>query len=426
MEAPDARQDDRSPARFGLKRLPLALAALACGYAIFIAVAMVQGYRAAARGEMPLYTDFTPTYAASLLVREIPAEYLYLPRPMTEAGRRAAHAMYDDISTEQARGVGFAPWMYPPTFILLIAPLAYLPYLPSWFLWLTVTALPYFAAIRQILPARLAGPFALAAPPAFFNVMYGQTGFLTGGLIGLGLALLERRPALAGALIGLASVKPHFGVLIPLALIAGGYWRALFAASLTVIAMIVASVVAFGDDPWFGFIGTSLFHLEGFAAGAYNFVPMTTVLSTLHMAGMTVENAWRGQYASAAAMALLVIWAWRRRPCRADTLGLRAAILCLATPLGLPMAYLYDLVLIVPAVAWLWADLRLQGARPWEYALLASAFAALLAVKAIAATFGVQIGALLTAALLVLAVLRYRKSLFPGPTELQGSPLAQP
>jgi hypothetical protein len=98
-------------------------------------------------------------------------------------------------------------------FIFAVAPLAYLPYLPSYLLW-------------------------LAAPPVFFNVMYGQTGFLTGGLIGLGLVLLGRRPILAGILVGLASVKPHFGVLIPLALIAGGYWR-VFAAVATMAAIVV-------------------------------------------------------------------------------------------------------------------------------------------------------------------------------------------
>ena len=61
------------------------------------------------------------------------------------------------------------------------------------------------------------------------------SGFLIGGLIALGLTLLSSRPWLAGLLIGLASVKPHFGVLIPLALVAGGYWRSFFSAALTVI-----------------------------------------------------------------------------------------------------------------------------------------------------------------------------------------------
>jgi hypothetical protein len=403
-------QDLLHPSPDRMTRLLLWL--VAGSYALFIGWTVAGGYRSAGRGEMPLYTDYTPAYAASLLVREIPAENLYRPRMMTEAGRRAARAIYgEDISDEQAGGVGFAPWMYPPTFILVIAPLACLPYLLSWFVWLIATAAPYLATIRYILPAPLAWPFALAAPPAFFNAMYGQTGFLVAGLIGLGLALLDRRPLWAGLLIGLASVKPHFGVLIPLALIAGGHWRTVAAATLTLIGTAIASILAFGDDPWFGFIGTTLFNLDGFAAGAYNFHAMTTVLSSLRLAGFAQDTAWLAQSASAALMAVVVTWAWWRGRTRPDTRSLQAAILCLATPLALPMAYLYDLVLVVPAAAWLWADLRQRGAHPGERALLIGAFAALLTVKAVATTFGVQIGPLLLALLLGLALRRHHAAL---------------
>ncbi len=388
----------------------LALWLVAAGYALFVAWTLAGGYRSAERGEIPVYTDYTPTYAASLLVRELPAENLYLPRMMAAATREAARRIYGDIGEAQAHAVGFAPWMYPPTFILAVVPLAYLPYLLSWFAWLAATAVPYVLAMRRILPPSLAWPFAFAAPPVFFNAMYGQTGFLTGGLIGLGLALLGRRPVWAGVLIGLASVKPHLGILIPLAFLAGGHWRAFAAATVTVLAMIAASVLAFGDDPWFAFIGTALFHLEGFAAGAYDLVPMTTVLATLRLAGASLDTAWAAQYASAALMALLVAWAWWRGRRRPDTLGLQAAVLCLATLLAVPMAYLYDLVLLVPAAAWLWADFTERGARRWERVALIGALAAILAVKAVAG-FGLQLGAPIVAVLLGLAVCRYRAAL---------------
>lgn len=397
-----------------MKRTLFAIAAMwmvAVAYAAFVGLTLAGGYRAAARGDMPLYIDFTPIYAASILSREIPAENLYRPRYMAEAERRAAFAAYPGITAEQARGVGFSAWMYPPTFILLVVPLAYLPYLASWFAWLALTAVPFLAAIRRIIPGPAALPFALATPPVFFNVMYGQTGFLTAGLIGLGLVLLRHRPAWAGVLIGLASVKPHFGILLPLALIAGGHWRAFYAASLTVLAAILASLVAFGDDPWFGLIGTMLFHLDGFAAGAYNFAPMTTVLATVRMAGFSIESAWTAQYLASAAMAALTGWTWWRGRRSPETHGLQCALLCLATPLALPMTYLYDLVLVVPAAAWLWVDLNRRGANRLEYALFGLPLSALLAVKWVATTFGIQIGAACIGLLLALAVLRYRNAL---------------
>jgi alpha-1,2-mannosyltransferase len=374
-------------------------------YAVFATWTLSGGYRSAARGEMPLYTDYTPRYAASLLLQAAPAEYLYVPDAMRQAGREAARAIYPGITEQQAAGVGFAPWMFPPTFMLVVAPLALVPYWISWTAWLALTALPYLAAIRRILPAALALPFALAAPPAFFNVMFGQTGFLVAGLIALGLTQLEERPWLAGVLIGLASIKPHFGLLIPLALLAGGYWRTLAAATLTVVALIAASIMAFGDEPWFAFLGTFQFNLEAFQVGAINLIPMTSLLSTLTLAGLTLESAWHAQYLMSAGMAMLVAWSWwigRKCP---DTLGLRCAILCLATPLAVPLAFLYDLVLIVPAAAWLVADLLRRQGRGWEYALLALCLAALLVVKPLAAA-SFQVGPLLIAGLLGLGLRR--------------------
>jgi len=44
--------------------------------------------------------------------------------------------------------------------------------------------------------------------------------------------LLERRPVAAGLLFGLLCYKPHFGLLVPVALASGGYWRSFAAASL--------------------------------------------------------------------------------------------------------------------------------------------------------------------------------------------------
>lgn len=377
------------------------------GYALFISTKIFQGYRDAARGENPLYTDFTPTYAASIIAREVPAEFIYMQRTMVAAGKEAAKSIYGNITDAQTRAIGFAPWMYPPSFILLILPLAYLPYLLAWSGWLGLTALPYLLTMRRILPASIAWPFALAAPPVFFNVMYGQTGFITGGLIGGGLLLLRERPVWAGVLIGLASVKPHFGVLIPFALAAGGHWRTFTTAVLTVFATIALSLLVLGDDPWFAFIGTTLFHLEGFQVGAFALPAMTTVWAAARLAGMTVDQAWVLQFALSALMLGLIVWVWRIGRRHADSHGLQAAILCLATPLTLPLAFLYDLVLIVPATAWLFVDMHRRGAGREEYALLAGGMGALLGAKELAKLMPLQIAPWILALLLGLAVYRF-------------------
>lgn len=387
------------------------------GYLAFVAWELDRGYRAAARGATPLYTDYTSLYAASMLLRTEPAENLYYARRMYLANVASAYAVYGNAITEaQARKAGFAPWMYPPTFIPLAAPLAWMPYLPSFIAWILATAVPYLAAMRAIIPRRAsAAAFGLAAPPAFFNLAYGQTGFLSGGLIGLGLARLPSRPLVAGFWIGLASVKPHLGILIPVALAAGGHWQTFASAALTVVALIVASIAVLGIDPWYGFIGTTLFHIDGFDAGAYTWNSMASILSAAHLAGIPLTRAWTLQFAFAAFAALCVglVWAIGRR--RPETLGLQSAILCLATPLAIPMVYLYDLVIVVPAAAWIWMDMRQHGTNVSEVAVFVFSFAGLITSFLIAAHFDIQIGPALVAALLALALRRFISALQTPP-----------
>src|SRR4029077_20364009 len=71
---------------------------------------------------------------------------------------------------------------------------------------------------------------ALAFPAVLINVGHGHNGFLTAALLGGGLVVLDRRPLPAGILFGLMAYKPQFGLMIPIALAAGGYWRSFAAA----------------------------------------------------------------------------------------------------------------------------------------------------------------------------------------------------
>ncbi|MDP3514012.1 MAG: glycosyltransferase family 87 protein [Sulfuritalea sp.] len=380
--------------------------AIFMGYLITVAVIHRDGRQAAAEGETPLLTDFTSLYAASMLVRQQAAVDLYRPREMYQASLLAAQAAYDGkLSEKQARAIGFHPWMYPPTFIPAAIPLAYLPYLFAWLAWLAVTSIPYLLAMRAILKDQSFWLIALAAPPVFYNIMYGQTGFLTAGLIGLGLVWLQPRPVLAGICIGLASVKPHFGLLIPIALICGAHWKAFWTAVMTVIVSAIAAGLLFGADSWFGFIGTLLSNMRGFEQGAYNWSVMPSVLGALHQAGLDLGWAWRGQILAAAVALAAVGWAWWSQPGRTSLPGLDAAILCLATLLAVPMVYLYDLMLLVPAIAWLWVDMRDRGYRKWELLLLTVCSAGLIGLREIGAA-GPMVGVALNFALLYLAVSR--------------------
>jgi alpha-1,2-mannosyltransferase len=113
-------------------------------------------------------------------------------------------------------------------------------------IWLAASFAAYLAAIRAILPGKETLPIAAAFPAVFVNIGHGQNGFLTAALLGGALQLLDRRPWLAGMLIGLLTYKPQFGVLIPIALLAGGRWRSIGAAVATVAALLALSFATLG------------------------------------------------------------------------------------------------------------------------------------------------------------------------------------
>src|SRR5207248_327842 len=137
----------------------------------------------------------------------------------------------------EGAAVPIFPWHYPPMFLIIVAGLALLPYGTALAAWLAATLLAYPATVRAIPPDRPAIMAALAFPAVFVNLGHGQNGFLSTALLGGGLLLLGRRPALAGFLLGLLAYKPQLGLLLPLALLAGSHWRAMIVAGLTVIAM---------------------------------------------------------------------------------------------------------------------------------------------------------------------------------------------
>ena len=51
-------------------------------------------------------------------------------------------------------------------------------------------------------------------------------------------------------MLGLLTFKPQFCILVPIALIAAGQWRALLASGLSALAMMIASGLIFGWDLW--------------------------------------------------------------------------------------------------------------------------------------------------------------------------------
>lgn len=294
----------------------------------------------------------------------------------------------------------FYPWLYPPTFLAIASLLAALPYLTAWLSWAGGSLIAYLAAIRLILPQRLALLAAAAFPAVFVTIIHGQTALVIAALFAGALALLQRRPILAGILIGLLTIKPQFGVLIPIALLLGGHWRTIASATTTALAMGLASLALYGPESWLAFFHSSeQFKSLVLEPGAIGWHKMQSVFAALRMWGAPLSMAYAGAIAAFIFALLTVVKIWR-----SDTSSERkSAVLIAAALIASPYSADYDLALLGPAIAFAVADGMRRGFGPRDQQLLAFVWFAPLFARPVGEFLFVPLGVIATG----LFLLRY-------------------
>lgn len=330
------------------------------------------------RNGKPVGTDFSNVYAAGRLAWQDRAAEAYDP-PLQHAAEKAVFG----------RDVPFYGWHYPPFFLAIAFLVAALPYAWGLSLWLLAGFAAYLATIRAILPRKETLLIATAFPAVFVNVGHGQNGFLTTALLGGALHVLDRRPWLAGVLIGLLAYKPQFGVLIPVALLAGGHWRTIAGAILTVTGLLALSTLALGGGIWHAFADSTTFtQTVVLEAGGTGWEKIQSIFSAVRMWGGSVPLAYAAQIALAVTLAATLAWLWRSDA----AFELKAAALAAASLLATPYVLDYDLVVLSLAIAY-FARLGLaEGFRSFEISLLAAAWIVPLFSRGIAQITGVPLG----------------------------------
>lgn len=232
-------------------------------------------------------------------------------------------------------------WSYPPHLILFIWPLGTLPYLPAYALWCLVGLALYLAAAWSGGVTRRDMLFLAAAPAVAVNVLGGQNGFLTAALLVGGLANLDRRPILAGILFGILTIKPQFGLLIPLLLLLTGRWRVIIAASAATAVFVAATAIWFGPNVWTEFFRKVMPLQQQAIADAGRLAwPVCSAFVDARRIGLAPAPAWLVQAVVSAAAAMLVVWTYMRR--RDGDLSL--ALFVTATFLFTPYMLNYDMV----------------------------------------------------------------------------------
>jgi alpha-1,2-mannosyltransferase len=399
------------------------LFATAAGFLYLVATA----HGGVDRQGRPLGTDFSNVYAAGTLVNEGKAATAF--DPALEYAREREIFGNDTL---------FYGWHYPPFFLFAASALALLPYGLALTVWQAMTLGLYLLMILGIIAPspRLPGEgwgdvtagslwllLALAFPSVLINVGHGQNGFLTAALLGGALVVLDRRPLLAGILLGLLVYKPQYGLLLPVVLGVSGRWRCFAAAAATVVVLAIATTLIFGMPVWHAFAVFSEFTRKVvLEQGDTGFFKIQSIFAWARMWGAPIPLAYAVQGFATLGIAAALAWLWRSPA----AYPLKAAALCIGTILATPYSFDYDMMVLAPAIAFLAADGLRRGFLPWEKTALAALWLVPLVARTVAHASMIPLGvpAMLTVFVLILrrAELDLPMAFFGASSTMSASP----
>ncbi len=346
----------------------------------------------------PTSTDFVSFYAAGSLAEAGMPQLAY---------DREAHYAAEERAT--AAGINYNFFYYPPPFLLLCAILACLPYIVAFLIFEAAGLALYLFIAHHIVGDRNRTTLVclLAFPPVLWTLGLGQNALLTAGLFGAATLLVDRRPAIAGLFFGTLCYKPHFGLLVPVALAAGGHWRAFAGAFLTAAALCLLSLALFGWETWSGYLTAAAASPATYQSGRIAFSGFANPFGGVLLLGGNPTMAYAAQGATILAAGLLVGYVWHARL----PLPIRAATLASATLAAAPIILFYDLMLAAVAALWLLRADETHRLAQSEKIALAALFLLTLNPRSVSEMTHLPIGPLVTlgfAAFVAVHVVRVR------------------
>lgn len=349
----------------------------------------------------PISSDFISFYAAGKLAVAGTPALAYDQIAHAAAENAVAH---DDIL--------YQFFFYPPIFLLLCAPLAFLPYIGAFTAFVVASLGAWLLVMRSVLrqPGWTWCIPVLAFPSVFWTLGQGQNSFLTAALLGAMTLLLDSQPVIAGILLGLVCYKPHLALLVPIALAAGGYWRTFAAAAVTVAVMVGLSVALFGAETWHAYLQAMAASQGVYESGRIDFNAFVTPYGAARVFGFGASFALVAQIVASLGSACVVGWIWRRNP----RLPERAAALMAGILLSIPLALVYDMLILLVAIAWLVRESRDTGFLPFEKLALGICFLVPLVSRHLGRDFHIPVAPVACLMLLAFCVVRTLRTSTPG------------
>jgi hypothetical protein len=286
-----------------------------------------------------------------------------------EAGRADVaadpDAVYDArrFAARQQEALGLSapivlPWIYPPSMLFFTELPARFSLEAGYFIWEAQFLALFLLALWRIWPNPVAILIVAASPAVFRAVITGQNGLLTSALLAFAVMLAARKPVGAGAAAALLTVKPQFGLLLPVAYAAGKHWRAFVFAAFFSAAFFLASVIVYGPGSWSAF-------LDALSANPARFgeegSPLDRMMAPFG-AAMHLGAPRPAAIAVQICATLLIVAYTGFVFSKTREVNVRLVAIATAAPLATPYALHYDTAILAPG---LFALARLASEKGW-------------------------------------------------------------
>ena len=245
--------------------------------------------------------------------------------------------------------IGWHNWSYPPHYLFFIMPFGLFGYLPAAAVFLALTLCIYLHAVSLSAGGSRMLLLLLLLPAILGNVVFIQNGFLISALFVYGLTLRQSRPVLAGIALGMLTIKPQLGFLLPILLIFERRWTVMLSATATASIMIGLAALIWGPQAWVGYFtvnlpyqGDVMLHLTGIFTHM-----MPSVYGSLRALSVAPDTALLAHLP----VALLSFIAYLICLRRTDGLQARATATVFATFMISPYSLIYDFCALAAVAA---------------------------------------------------------------------------
>lgn len=226
----------------------------------------------------------------------------------------------------------FLFFLNPPHALLFFEPLSYLSYPLAKALFMGLSVLCLLVSVHLIRIDLGVWPylFVILSSGAFYSFQLLQMAPVTTLLLLFALLYSRKRPVLTGLALAVLTIKPQFGILVPVFLIANRDLRAFAVAAAGTCGLIALSVTVYGVAVWEAFFASLAGGVHAVQFEALHNM-MVTVGNSLGKFGMEPDLRKSLQLVAIPGFAVAVWFHARRRP-REAAAAFCLLLMCLASP----------------------------------------------------------------------------------------------